>query len=147
MPSSDLMTAALLCMLSTSCILIAYPTFLPFRSPAATDIVHTYVLPVFQAGCQMKQGMVTGIPLLQPGSLRSDGFSLAFLLLMWASHVPAVLLSGSICKNGAGLARSNSSALSRFCLACSDLSTKGFSCSTGRKSLCCGYVAPVTLTF
>lgn len=44
LPSSDCMTAASLCMLSTSCILIAYPAFLPFRSPAATDIVHTYVL-------------------------------------------------------------------------------------------------------
>lgn len=106
------MAAALLCMLSTSCILIAYPAFLPFRSPAATDIVHAYVLPVFQAGCGMKQGAVTGIPVRQPGSFWSDGFSLAFLLLMWASHVPAVLLSGSICKNGAGFARSNSPALS-----------------------------------
>ena len=74
-------------MLSTSCILIAYPALLPFRSPAATDIVHTYVLPVFQAGCQTKQGAVTGIAVLQPGSFWSDGFSLAFLLLMGGGQV------------------------------------------------------------
>lgn len=46
----------------------------------------------------MKQGAVTGIPVLQSGSFWSDGFSLAFL--------PAVLFSGSICKSRAGLGRS-----------------------------------------
>lgn len=81
------MTATLLCMLSTSCILIAYPAFIPFCSPAAMDIVHTYVLPVFQAGCRTKRGAVTGIPALQLGSFWSDSFSLTFLLLMGCRQV------------------------------------------------------------
>lgn len=81
------MTAALFCMLSTSCLLIAYPACLLFRSPAATDIVHTYVLPVFQVGCQTKQGAVTDIPVLQPGSFWSNGFNPAFLLLMGCGQV------------------------------------------------------------
>lgn len=49
-------------MLSTPCILIVSPAFLPSPSPAVADIVHAHVLPVLQMGCGTEQGAVTGTP-------------------------------------------------------------------------------------